>query len=70
MSVAINEKEGYLIISLLPIEQQIPFKEWISTQTVPIISSEGVYQDSCACLHDYQRWLSAWEKGEAAIILD
>ena len=72
MSIAINEGEGYVVISLLPIEQQISFKKWISTQTVPTIPAQGIYQNNCAYLHDYnyRRWLSAWKKGEASIILD
>ena len=70
MPIAINEKGGYVVIPLLPIEQQTPFKKWIFTQTAPIIPEQGIHQYECAYLHDHQRWLLAWVKGEIPEIMD
>jgi hypothetical protein len=70
MPIAINEKEHYVVIPLLPIEQVEPFSKWLYGQTVPVIEAEGEYANQCAWLWDYKKWYEAWSMGRAAIILD
>ena len=70
MNTAINEKENYVVIPLLPIEQIEPFTEWIYSQTVPEVEQEGEFSNQCAWLWDYKRWYSAWSVGRVADILD
>jgi hypothetical protein len=70
MNSAINKKEHYVVIPLLPIEQIEPFSKWLHGQTVPVIEEEGEYANKCAWLWDYKKWHEAWSTGQVAIILD
>jgi hypothetical protein len=70
MNRAINKKEHYVVIPLLPTEQIEPFSKWLHGQTVPVIAEEGEYANQCAWLWDYKKWYEAWSRGRVAIILD
>lgn len=70
MNRAINKKEHYVVIPLLPTEQVEPFSKWLYGQTVPVIEEEREYANKCAWLWDYKKWYEAWSMGQVAIILD
>lgn len=52
----------FIIISDLPEEQRIPFKEWIRGESQPIVW-EGV---DCAYSWDYSIWFDYFSKGQVA----
>lgn len=60
----------YVVIPELPENEQKPFSDWLTGQTLPIIDSEGENAYNCAWKWDYDKWKAYFEKGQIAPVTD
>jgi hypothetical protein len=60
----------YVVIPDLPEKERAPLKEWLRGQTRPVIEAEGEHARACCYKWDYDRFKTAFDKGQVATIID